>query len=173
MTRDDRKSFALEVAEGFAQIAAAFRNAQRSEVPLAVHLVRFKGGEPEVVALDSDKLVGMDKETMALSIRLSVQLLGAEYVIFVNEAWASFSETPEEFEAMEEWTATGKSLETFPGRKEILMISLDGPEVSVVFSANINKDGSVGGLQRMESVTTGRLANLSGQKENNDPAMWN
>jgi hypothetical protein len=173
MTKDEQRNFAIEVAEGFAQIAVAFRNAQRSEVPLAVHLVRFRGGEPEVVALDSDKLAGMDKETMALSIRLSVQLLGAEYVIFVNEAWASFSETPEEYEAMEQWTATGKSLETFPGRQEILMVSLDGPDVALVLSADINQDGSAGPLQRMDTTVTGRLANLSGSKENNDPVVWN
>ena len=173
MEKSDRRNFAIEVAEGFAQIAMAFREQHRSQVPMAVHLVRFRGDAPEVVGMDPQKL-GEDKETVALGIRMMVQLLDARYVIMVNEAWASMGATEEELMAMQAWTSSGQSLKDYPGRKEILMVSLDGPDVSMMLSAEIKADGSVGELERMEGTEMqGRLAGLSHPPAPSDPALWN
>ncbi len=173
MNKIDQRSFAIEVAEGFARIAMDFRKEHRSEVPMAVHLVRFRSETPEVVALDPQRFGG-DKEALALGIRMMVQLLDAQYVIMVNEAWAGVGDTEEEMIALQAWSAAGHSLETFPGRKEILMVSLDGPDVALLLSADIEPDGSVGELERMEGTEMqGRLAGLSQPEAPEDPVMWN
>lgn len=175
MLSEDERSFAIEVAEGFAKIAMAYRNETRSEVPMGVHLIRFRSGEPEVIALNSEQLNACEnKEAMSMAIRAMVSLLGAKYVILINEAWASVNHNTEEYQALMEWTEAGNSLKDFPGRQEILMVSLDGPDVSLMLSADITSDGGADNLQRVESVMTeGRLANLSHSVADNDPKMWN
>ena len=175
MSEEQQRSFAIEVAEGFARIAKEYREASQSEVPMAIHLLRFQGGgeSPEVVRVDPSPFGG-DKEALAMGIRAMVQVWGARYVIMVNEAWASIGEGAEEITAIEAWTAAGNSLETYPGRREILMVSLDGPDVSLLISADINPDGSVGELDRLEDPTLqGRLANLSHPQETKHPELWN
>jgi len=176
MTEEEKRGFAIEVVEGLAHIAKQYRCETRSEVPMSVHFIRFPEQSdlrPEVIPVDPTRL-GDDKETMALSIRLMVQMLGARYVIMVNEAWASYQDSTDELEALETWTAAGKSLEHFPGRKEVLMVSLDGPDVSLMFSGIIQEDGSASTLERMEGLEThGRLANLSYPQATKGSEVWN
>ena len=166
MTEEEKKHFAIEVVEGLASIAVRYRQETRSEVPMSVHFIRFPEHSdlrPEVIPVDPLRL-GEDKETIGFSIRLMVQMLGARYVIMVNEAWASYHNSTEEMEALGAWTASGESLEHFPGCKEILMITLDGPDANLMFSSVIQDDGSTGTLERREGADThGRIANLSPQ----------
>jgi hypothetical protein len=176
LSEEDMRAFAIEVAEGLEGIAAEYRQANRSEVPMTVHFIRFpeqEGAAPEVLPMDPEQM-GTSKEEVASSIRLLVQLLGARYVILMHEAWASYTGTQDELAAVNAWTTAGKSLSEFPGRREILMVSLDGPDAHLMLSRTIQADGSVGERVRMEGLEThGRLANLSHPQATNGSEVWN
>ena len=78
MTEEEKKHFAIEVVEGLASIAVRYRQETRSEVPMSVHFIRFPEHSdlrPEVIPVDPARLGG-DKETIGLSIRMMVQMLG-------------------------------------------------------------------------------------------------
>ena len=170
------KGFAVEVTEGITRIALEYRQTTRSEIPATAHFIRFpevEGMRPEVIAIDPSRM-GESKEEMALGIRMMVSMLGAEYVILVTEAYSSEGSSEEDRIALNAWTESGRSLKDFPGRQEILMVSLDGPDTSIMFSAPINDDGSVGTPQRYEGLEMGgRLANLSHPGAVEGSEMWN
>jgi hypothetical protein len=159
------RDFAISLAEGLDELGAAFRK-DHGEIPMSAHLIRFPAsGKPEVtfMELGSGRL-GDTKEEMGRNLRKMAVKWGARYVLMQNEAWVSFSDLGEEAEALTAWVGSGRSLEHYPDRKEMLMVSADGPDLDLIISREISPDGSVGEPQRMEdSVSGGTLTNLSGR----------
>jgi hypothetical protein len=171
----EMREFAVSLAEALDQIGAAFRQ-DHGEIPMSAHLVRFPAsGRPEVIHLDvSTGKYGETKEEMGRNVRAMSVKWGARYVILQNEAWVSFSEEGDEAEAVQAWVGAGQSLEHYPNRKEMMMVSADGPDLDIIIHREISPDGTIGEPQRMEnSVSAGTLTNLSGRSVSEFPDAIN
>ena len=162
--KNEMRDFAIALAEGLDRIGVAFRKDQ-GELPMSVHMVRFPAsGVPEVAMVDlSSGKYGSTKPEIAKRVRKMATQWGARYVLMQNEAWMSFGQESEH-NAAAEWMRAGHSLETFPDRKEMMMVHADGPDLDLIIHREIAPDGSIGDPARIENgVTTGTLTNLSGR----------
>ncbi len=90
-----------------------------------------------------------DNQMIALAIRKMAQVAGAEYVIQVCEAWMSQNE------------CDGIPPSQQPDRVEVILVSLDGPDLKLLTTVEIRPDGTLGVPNKADSFT-GRMAGLSG-----------
>lgn len=90
-----------------------------------------------------------DNQMVATIIREMAQVVGAEYVIQVCEAWVSHNEC----------STLPPSQQ--PDRTEALLVSLDGPDLKLLTTIEIRPDGTLGVPKKADHFT-GRMAGLSG-----------
>ena len=90
-----------------------------------------------------------DNRMVALVIRKMAQMVGAKYVIQVSEGWMTTQDCSELPPSQQ------------PDRVEIILVSLDGPDLKLLTTIEIRSDGTLGEPKKSESFT-GRMAGLSG-----------
>lgn len=91
----------------------------------------------------------LDNQTVALVVRKMAQLVNAWYVIQVSEGWMTTQDCSELPPSQQ------------PDRVEVIMVSLDGPDLRLLTTIEIRPDGTLGEPQKSESFS-GRFAGLSG-----------
>ena len=92
---------------------------------------------------------------LAERVRLAAQKMGAVMVFHVCESWASVA--PEGGELPKVRPSED------PNRKEIIMVTASGQNVSVCMMRDINPDGTLGEVQTVQGAG-GTMSNLSGQE---------
>lgn len=95
-----------------------------------------------------------DNQMIALAIRKMAQVAGAEYVLQVCEAWMSRNE------------CDGLPPSQQPDRVEVILVSLDGPDLKLLTMVEIRPDGTLGAPNRVGPFT-GRMTGLSGAAPTN------
>jgi hypothetical protein len=109
-----------------------------------------------------------DKDLVANYIRYFSAKMGASYVIIATEGWIAEARNEEEKALISLHFRENDSLENFEGRQEVIVVSVDGPDLSRSYRIPIQEDGSLGET-RMESTVgaEGRMVNLSGRMGEN------
>jgi tetrahydromethanopterin S-methyltransferase subunit B len=109
-----------------------------------------------------------NKHMYSQMIRELAAKMGAVVSVFISEAWMAISKEGKSLEEaraeMNAWQKRNKSLESFPGREEILMVSYEHKNFgSCIWRAVIIRDGNnttLGEFELMEGTSVGRFVRL-------------
>lgn len=105
------------------------------------------------------------KDEHRLAIESMVRQTGAVYVARVDEAWSVRPNGDKDEEvASQAWIKSGRSLENYPGRIEVVHLVIDGPGFSRMYNCTILGERTLGPTEIVDSGNvTGRFTNLSGR----------
>jgi hypothetical protein len=110
-----------------------------------------------VMVLSGEDFDGEGKENFASKVKLACNVLKAVGVFFLSECWMVMGDgtTPEKAkdsaEDMEDWITRYGSLEKYPGRKEVVMLTLEHKETgALTWFASIS---TVGGRKILEDFS--------------------
>ncbi len=142
----DPKKFAQDVFEKTLTASMAYREEFHREVPLTFLLVLPEGKVGSVSAIP-----GVSKDQMIDIVRNLAAKSGAAYVIVVGEAWAS--EIP------------GAPASLQKDRFEVLMVSVEGPDLKLFASVRISPQGGILGDPEIGENFSGKFSNLAGFPE--------
>lgn len=131
------------------RIAMQFRIQEKKEVPLTFLLVMPDGSLAHVPNIPE-----IDVGQMAKFIRDASRRVGARYVVSTCEAWMSTREPK----------VDGPAPSEDPDRVEVLMATIDGPDLQLMGTVEIRPDGTLG-EPHVHETTKGRFTNLSGLAE--------
>lgn len=107
-------------------------------------------------------------------IAAQVQQYRAQFVAHVSEAWVVGNRARYSTDAVaaQAWIEAGHTLADFPGRQEIIHMTVDGPGLELAYMAEIMGPSSVGPTQVLDATkdklrTEGRMTNLSNRLGDN------
>lgn len=119
--------------------------------------------EPDLLIVSD--VSSRSKEEHRLAIKNMVRGTGAVYVARVDEAWSIRPNGDKDEEtASQAWIASGRSLENYPGRVEVIHFTVDGPGLSRMYHCMILGNGKLGPTEVVDSGdVAGIFTNLSGR----------
>ena len=155
---------ALKIFEGLVKTARGIRE-QGSEVEPMGFLFVPVDGSFGLVQVPMGRLPS--KDAAAAVMKNLAQQVGASYAVHITEAWTVDLPGAEVSEddrlAASAWVMAGNSLEDYPDAVEVLMASIDGPDLNRMVFITINRDGSLTEGEIVDAVFKGRFTNLSGR----------
>jgi hypothetical protein len=137
---------AREIFEATLRASISYRQNYRQEVPLSFLLVYPDGRVGHLPAVE-----GASKQELVEFVRSVSAKSGAVYVLSVGEAWCSA--TP------------GAPPSQQADRFEVLMVTIEGPDLHLVATVPITKSGTVEQEPEVVDNFSGTFSNLAGYPE--------
>lgn len=144
------RSAAINIFNTTIAASMDFRRRRLGEVPMSFF---FLMPDDQIVQVPAMPGVAMDDMTNA--VRTLSETVGARYVISTGEAWMAKRNTLE-----------GPAPSEAPDRKEVILITIDGPDLQMLAMIEIRPDGTLGEPTIKDKIG-GRFTNLSGMVDIN------
>lgn len=141
------RTAARTLFDNILEASMAFRLEKGLQVPMSFILVM-----PDDRLVHVPALPGVDAGTAADAVRSLSETVGARYVVSASEAWVTARDTVE-----------GPAPSEAPDRREVIMVTIDGPDLQLLGMVEIKPDGTMGEPDIHAGIALeGRFTNLSG-----------